>query len=78
VEAQAAFDAWLHTECGLSFQDAAQLTPQEVARLELGWVVRNRPDDDQGNHSNTRSRKQELTQGRREARDEMYADLGIH
>lgn len=80
MEAQAAFDAWLHTECGLSFQEAAQLTPQELARLQLGWVVRNRPSDDQTANSDTSSasRKRELEQGRRDARAEMYQDLGIH
>jgi len=75
VEQRAAFDAWLHSEAGLSFQEAAQYTPQELARLQLGWMIRER--DYAGSESNTASQKQKIKRGQRQARQEMYEDLGI-
>jgi len=75
VEQRAAFDAWLHSEAGLSFQEAAEYTPQELARLQLGWMIRER--DYAGGESSTASQQQKIKRGQRQARQEMYEDLGI-
>jgi hypothetical protein len=73
VEQRAAFDAWLHADAGLSFQEAAEYTPQELARLQLGWMIR---EQDYGG-GEARSQKQKIKRGQQQARQEMYQDLGI-
>jgi len=81
VERRAAFDAWLHTECGLTFQDAAQYTPQELTRLQLGHMIQEglgRYGRDGSPGRGPTDRKRELRRGQEQARDEMYKDLGIH
>jgi hypothetical protein len=74
---RASFDAWLHAECGLTFQEAAGYTAQEIRRLKLGYIVRENPGGHgRGGGTNTR-RKRELKNGQLEARKEMYEDLGV-
>lgn len=69
-------DAWLHTECGLDNMKRAQYTPQELARLQLGYFVRERDQRPQSGNG-LEGRRRELRQGHRKARDEMLDDLGF-
>jgi hypothetical protein len=78
LEQRAAFDAWLHSEAGLSFQEAADYTPQELARLQLGWMIREREGNGGGGSSRADSRRREIKQAQQQRREEMYADMGIH
>lgn len=81
MERRAAFDAWLHSECGLTFQDAAQYTPQELTRLQLGHMIQEGLGP-YGRESppgrSAADRKRELRRGQEQQRKEMYDDLGIH
>jgi len=74
VEQRAAFDAWLHADAGLSFEEAAEYTAQELARLQLGWMIR---EQDYGGGESARSQKQKIKRGQQQARQKMYQDLGI-
>jgi hypothetical protein len=81
AELRASFDAWLHAECGLTFQDVAEYSPQELARLQLGYMVREQPQQQVGGPaSGTRlaSRKRDLQRGQQQARQEMFDEFGIH
>lgn len=51
VEAQAMFDAWAHSEAGLTFEDMAHYTPQEISRIQLGYFLREQPAEDSRAHS---------------------------
>ena len=55
--------------------DMAQYTEQELARLKLGYIIRERPagDGDDG----AASRRRELEHGRQQARRETFGDLGF-
>jgi len=79
VELRASFDAWLHAECGLTFQDVASYTPQELTRLQLGWLIREEPGGDRSQQRGTRmgERKRELQAGQQEAREEMLDEVGV-
>lgn len=69
-------DAWLHTECGLDNITRAQYTPQELARLQLGYFIRERgqrPESGDG----VDARRRELEAGQQRAREEMLDDLGF-
>jgi hypothetical protein len=77
VELRAAFDAWAHAEAGLTFQDLASYTQQELVRLQLGWLIREQPDAEQG-PSGMGGRRAEFRRRHRERREEVFGDLGIH
>ena len=79
MELRASFDAWLHAECGLTFQDVARYTPQELTRLQLGWLIREDPGGDRSQQSGTRmtQRKRDLRKGQQAAREEMLEDVGV-
>lgn len=34
------FDAWAHAEANLDYEKMAQYTPQEISRLQLGYLLR--------------------------------------
>ncbi|SNZ18177.1 hypothetical protein SAMN06269185_3280 [Natronoarchaeum philippinense] len=58
--------------------DVAEYTPQELARLQLGFIIREQPQqnaDHSGTHAS--SRKRELQRGQQKARQEMLDDLGV-
>lgn len=75
----------MHSECGLTFQDLAQYTDQEIARLRLGFIVRNELKQTAresaasgGSRSpSVTARKRELKRGQQQARSEMLADVGV-
>lgn len=69
MEVQASFDAWLHTECNLTFKDIAEYTPQEIERLQLGWAIRE--------HGASTSSTSGHRRGHQEKREEMLRDLGF-
>jgi hypothetical protein len=77
VELRAAFDAWAHAEAGLTFQELASYTQQELVRLQLGWLIREQPGAEQGS-SGLAGRRAEFRRRHRERRGEVFGDLGIH
>lgn len=58
--------------------DVSQYSQQELARLQLGFIVREEPHQTQPN-SGTRlsKRKRDLQRGQQQARSEMLDDLGM-
>jgi len=80
VTRQAAFDAWLASECGLAPHETWQLSQQELLRLKLGWVVRQQESEaaaDSGS-AGAAGQRRKVRQGHRERRDEMLSEVGIH
>ena len=80
MELRASFDAWLHAECGLTFQDVATYTPQELTRLQLGWLIREDPGGDRAQQRRGTpmdERKRELQAGQQDAREEMLEEVGV-
>jgi hypothetical protein len=55
----------------------AQYTDQELARLQLGWAIRERNAQISTSDDTLAQRKQELRKGHREARREEFGDLGF-
>lgn len=60
--------------------DVAEYSPQELTRLQLGWMIRENPGGNRGQQSGTRmqQRKRELQEGQQQARQEMLEDIGVH
>jgi len=56
--------------------DVAQYSPQEIRRLRLGWMVRERPAEQHSKESSSQKRK--IRAGQQEAREEMLEDVGVH
>lgn len=77
MEALAAFEAWAHSEASLDNRDMAQYTDQELNRLQLGWAIREQNASVNSPQSDLQERKQELKRGHREARSEVFDDLGF-
>jgi hypothetical protein len=50
--------------------DAAEYTPQEISRLQLGWLVREREASQTSGSDKTKYRRRQ-----RQAREEMVSDL---
>lgn len=55
----------------------AQYTDQELARLQLGWAIREQNAQISTSDDTLAQRKQELRKGHREARREEFGDLGF-
>lgn len=41
------FDAWAHAEAGLDYERMAKYTPQELSRLQLGYLLREHDPEEQ-------------------------------
>lgn len=77
----ASWEAWAHAECGLSYRDMADYTPQELNRLQLGYLIREKRQQASGSRSssNVHSRKAELQEGRHKARQDLLDEInGLH
>ncbi|WP_226479159.1 hypothetical protein [Natrinema amylolyticum] len=59
--------------------DISQYSQQELARLQLGYIVRERQSQQSQQRTGTRmsSRKRDLQRGQQQARREMFDDLGV-
>ncbi|PCR89325.1 hypothetical protein [Natrinema ejinorense] len=60
--------------------DISQYSQQELARLKLGYIVRERQQSQQSQQrTGTRmsARKRDLQRGQQQARREMFDDLGV-
>lgn len=77
MELRASFDAWAHTEAGLTFQEMAQYTEQELARLHLGWLIRENPGSLNEDSDTLSKQRRKLRRGHRQQRQREFADLGI-
>ena len=68
----------MHDDCGLTFQDVAQYSPQELRRLQLGFMIREQPADEHGSRTSTSSQERKIRAGQQETREEMLEDIGVH
>jgi hypothetical protein len=75
---RATFDAWAHAEAGLTYQELATYTQQEIVRLQLGWLIRERPGDNTEASSGMVRRRSQFRRRHRERREDVFGDLGIH
>ncbi len=57
--------------------DLAEYSPQELARLQLGFLIREQPQQHAEGSGTHASRKRELQRGQQKARQEMLDDLGV-
>ena len=76
----ASYEAWAHAECGLSYADMAGYTPQELNRLQLGYLIREHPQQSNANRANNvQSRKADLRKGRQKGRQNLLDEInGLH
>lgn len=75
---QAAFDAWLATECGLAPHETWALSQQELLRLKLGWVTREQQKTADGEGTaGADGQRRKIRNGQQRERDRLLSDVGI-
>lgn len=75
---QAAFDAWLATECGLAPHETWELSQQELLRLKLGWVSREQQKTARGGGTpGADEQRRKIRDGQQRERDRLLSDVGI-
>jgi len=72
AEKRASFDAWLAAEVGIPPHEHHRLSPQELTRLKLGWIVRQRQQQHQDSGSTqARAQRTRIKRGQRQQRQQM-------
>ncbi|WP_436933698.1 hypothetical protein [Halovenus marina] len=71
-------DAFLHADCGLDNMTRAQYTQQELARLQLGYLRREYPEQLAGGDGGSADKqRRKIRRGQEQSRQEMLDDLGF-